>query len=246
VSQTDARASGVTHSTGKKKGADATDWGALEEELKARYEVFGTIFKCVDQAGISDAITQRMAMIDIMVEKAQIDLTARGLNYYRRGVILLCTAVGLIFFAAIGAYADHRMFAENFDGNTARDVFVLLSSVFSRALALGAVLALGYLFAANANSCFREATILFHRRYLLRLIRLMSYGHAGDVGLDDLRDIFGVDDVMNTGFDKIRTVYLKDNLVNALFESVGKVLRPQGEEAGEAGKDGKEKKPSAS
>ena len=103
------------------------------------------------------------------------------------------------------------------------EFYHFIFELMKKVVAGGALLGSAYLIAATANSCFRESTILLHRRHLLRYIRLMSYENKGKVKNDDLRDIFGVDQAATTGFDKIKVESLRDNLVGKLIEAIGRL-----------------------
>jgi Ca2+/Na+ antiporter len=103
------------------------------------------------------------------------------------------------------------------------ELYHFIFDLMKKVVAGGALLGAAYVIAATANSCFRESTILLHRRHLLRYIRLMSYENKGKVDNKDLRDIFGVDQAATTGFDKIKVESLRDNLVGKLIEAIGRL-----------------------
>lgn len=58
-----------------------------------------------------------------------------------------------------------------------------------------------------------------HRRHSLRYIRLLSYQNGGKIDPEDLKDVFGIGDVMNSGFDRVKTIAIKDNWIGAMFEA---------------------------
>jgi hypothetical protein len=172
--------------------------------------------------------------IDIVVQKAQDMLTKRADSYYRSGVTLfvICLAV-TTFVAFYLTFSDVLILSLHYrlNGNSIplpdhdiNTLFEFVVAVIRRVAASGAMLGVCYMLGATANSCFRESTILLHRRHLLRYVRLVSHEKKGKVPSKDLRAVFGVDDVMNTGFDRIKPETLKDNLVGKLLDALGAAL----------------------
>lgn len=208
-----------------------------------------------------------MLYTDIVIEKAQKNLTIRSKSYYQNGIKLYSIALMIIF-----SFALYLNYSTEFNGILHRamglfgfvdkdfvsdeiklfgvvkgePIYIYMLVLLKRIVSGGAILGGAYVIAATANSCFRESTILLHRRHLLRYVRLLSYEQQGNIDTKDLRDVFGVDDATKTGFDKIRTETLKDNLVGKLLDALGGVLQQFKGKGGDKEVDSVPKKGSSS
>lgn len=219
-------------------------WDLIVSDLKNRYEGISHILKggaIYDQNSLannktffSDTVNPKMVLIDLLVEKAQRNLTVRSRSYFCFGVLMFYESIGLALFFSIFLFYNMEVSAllrahvfevvtANVDVTSNWQVFTL--ELIKRITAGGAILGVIYLLAATSNSCFRESTILLHRRHLLRYIRLMSYEKEGAIDPKDLRDIFGVDQAATTGFDKVKVESIRDNLIGKLIEAVGNIYK---------------------
>lgn len=207
------------------------DWLGIREEIDSRYQIVADIRTRTENNHLR--IPEKVILIDISIERAQNKLTNRARVYFVSGIILFGTAIALLLGVAflfdgaqeaVVALTNHILpnavdtpagLYRKFFGpaDSTNHIYVFSLALARKLITGGAALVSCYVLAATANSCFREATILLHRRHALRFVRLLSYRDDGNVDPKDLRDAFGVDQVMNTGFDKIKVEYVKDNLI---------------------------------
>lgn len=179
-------------------------------------------------------INRKMIAIDALIEKAQLSLTERSRSYKKNGMFLYTFGVFLMLIAVfLGATIDDIViyFRKMLDVCVSKDggncqsaldravlesskeaaPWILLIASISKRIVVSSILVLAmYFVISTANSCFRESTILLHRRHLLRLVRLISYESQGKVDTKDLRDIFGVDHAATSGFDKFNIEPFRD------------------------------------
>jgi len=232
-------------------------WQQIESDLKARYKTYDDIISvrlpCEDGNGQTSEedtaktdnkhfyLSRRMIAVDLLIEKAQKELTKRAESYKTNGkflfflssAIIIMFVLFLLFNEEVVEIFDNTLvwsnLIEKYELKTiddARTLHALDALHFSlilikRIVAGGAILGLAYLFSATANSCFRESTTLLHRRHLLRYVRLLSYENDGKIEKKDLRDIFGVDHAARTGFDRIKVETIRDNLIGKLIDAFG-------------------------
>lgn len=215
-------------------------WSEIQHDLNERYKSINSIVE-VNKTGICNNSyfednSLRLVMVDALVEKAQIKLTERARSYLLFGITLyifsffmiLISSFVILFSDDIVAYYkstsnyykdikylylfDQSMYITN---ETYRFILTLLKKTASGGVLIGFC----YILVATGNSCFRESTILMHRRHSLRYIRLLSYQNQGRIDVEALKDVFGIGDVMNSGFDRVKTIALKDNWIGAMFEA---------------------------
>lgn len=200
-------------------------WTDIERDLNERY---GTRKELIDKYEVNPYVV----MIDMMVDKANHKLTDRSRLYLRSGKFLY--GIGFVMVIILFAEYQYSLFGRIFGHHEEHVIFpnnpyldfvlILIRKIVSG----GAILGMVYILFATANSCFREATILLHRRHAMRYVRLLSYSTDGKIKSKDLRSIFGVDDVTNTGFNKIKTESIRDNLIGKLIEAVGGIYKRSG------------------
>lgn len=204
------------------------DWKDISNDLGERY---GIIKKFTGSE--LTIVGERVLLVDLLVEHANEKISRRAKKYLNSGILLFVAgSIMTVVFSIFVMFADgiqnyvelylprpvpNRLFT-----GTHLD-FIL--TLIKRITVSGALLGLIYIIFATANSCFREATILLHRRHAMRYIRLLSYVNNGEVRADDLSKVFGINDVTNTGFERIRTETMRDNLIGKLVEAIGSIYQ---------------------
>lgn len=219
------------------------EWKDEYKSVSDRYETYALLFDKRTERDIFP-FQRKIILIDLMIDKAQKELEHRAHKYFYPGIALLVFSV--LTLAAFALYMlSFNDSCAQFDLKNATS-YQALATIISilkdspavcsnhvtsnwydftlillrRTISGGAILAIAYLFAANANACFRESTRLLHRRHNLRYIRLLLYKSGGELDNKELRDTFGIDDVTTSGFDNIKSEFVLNNLIGKLIDKL--------------------------
>jgi hypothetical protein len=208
--------------------ADKNQWPDITDELSARYKTIQAL-----SSFMNDNLNHKALLVDTAIEKTHRKLTQRANSYFTLGMISLafCMTISIAF----AGYLFLALPSPRIEAPFTNELYNFILILIKRITAGGIVLGISYILAANANSCFRESTILLHRRHALRYVRLALISE-GKIPVKDLRDIFGLDDVTNTGFDKIKVESIRDNLIGKLIDAVGTASYPARQGIGDAWK----------
>jgi hypothetical protein len=207
---------------------ETENWNQIESNLNRRYEVLAGLS---EKFGKTDQLAGKSIELDFIVEKAQLTLTERSNSYYKKGLFLFIIGTfGAIIFGLFLIFSDELFYALrtmlNIDLEKEKRFgapYDYAAFILRNITASGIILSVIYILLANAISCFRESTILLHRRHSLRSLRVANLNKM-ELKLEDLEKIFGVNDVMNTGFDRIKSGSIRDNLIGKLIDALATVF----------------------
>lgn len=174
-------------------------WIGIGRDVYARKYLLLEASEALRVHGVQNPL--KHAATDVLVEKAQRELTHRAVAVNIYGAL---TYVVALFTLLFGAW-ELSTHGAALPSPEALDTRVLIFSMFRSSTSAALVFAAIYLLVAVAKALLREGSLLLNRRHALRYLRLCVYLTDGSITLNQLRQMVNWNAEFATAFDAIDT-----------------------------------------
>lgn len=172
-------------------------WRTIGSDVYARKYVLIAARDALQASGVPNPL--KHAATDVLVEKAQSELTERATYLNISGGLAYLVALGVLFYGAwvLDRHAATLVSAKDLNG------MVLTLAIFRASTSAALVFAAIYYLIALARALMSEGTLLLNRRHALRYLRLCVYLSEGNITLPQLRQMVNWNAEFATAFGAI-------------------------------------------
>jgi hypothetical protein len=199
---------------------DRARWKRIGRDVYHRKLLVLIAAKALDANGVPRPL--RHAATDVLVEKAQFELTERASQMNRYGAWAYGTALALLIGGVVWLYVHAG-------GKPDKDLlngYGVTLSIMRTSTAAAVLFAAIYFLVALARALLAEGALLLNRRHALRYLRLCVYLTDGDLRLADLRRMFNWNAEFATAFEKIDPERGAAGMpLNRIVEALGVIAR---------------------
>lgn len=174
-------------------------WQAIGTEVYARKTLVLSAAAALKANDVPHSL--RLAATDVLIEKAQLQLTERADQMNLGGALLYVMSVVLLAASGWMMYSVGGVLPKPADLSG----YVLTLAILRTSTAAGLLFSGIYFMIALAKALLREGALLLNRRHALRYLRLCVYLTDGDVKLEQLKEMFNWNADFTTAFQDIDT-----------------------------------------